>query len=170
VHLDAEALSSRGEAVRAAPGAAGARELVSVGVPLQGVSVKVADDDGAPVAQGRVGRVFVQGPSVMRGYLGDEPATSRALRDGWLDTGDLGLVLDGELVLVGRPSSGHRARRYHAPQEFERRSRRPGLRAGCAVAVGFVPPQGETEELCCWRSWRGGPAGEDLVEAAAPGR
>ncbi|HEY3451251.1 MAG TPA: fatty acyl-AMP ligase [Myxococcales bacterium] len=146
VRLDAEALSTRGEAVRAE---GGARELVSVGVPVQGVSVKVAGDDGGPVEEGRVGRVLVQGPSVMRGYLGNEEATARAIRDGWLDTGDLGLVLGGELYLVGRAKDVVIVRgRNHAPQEFEDAlAGMAGVRAGCAVAVGFVPAQGEGEEL-----------------------
>lgn len=78
------------------------RELVSVGRPIAGMEVAVVDDANAVVREGQVGEVRLRGPSVMAGYLGD-PERSRAhLRDGWLATGDLGLVDDGELYLVGR--------------------------------------------------------------------
>ena len=50
------------------------------------------DEAGRDLPDGRVGRVWVQGPSLMDGYLDDPEATARALRDGWLDTGDLGFL------------------------------------------------------------------------------
>ena len=58
--------------------------------PLRGVSLRIAGADGAGV-----GQVQVRGPMVFGGYLGDSTATAERLRDGWLDTGDVGR-LDGE--------------------------------------------------------------------------
>ena len=50
-----------------------------------------------------VGRIFVQGPSIMPGYFGEPEASAEVLSaDGWLDTGDLGYLLDGEIVVTGR--------------------------------------------------------------------
>ena len=80
--------------VRPAPDAP-QRELVSVGVPVPGAELRIADQRGATLDEGRPGRVLVRGPSVMRGYFGRPEATAEALRDGWLDTGDVGLVEGG---------------------------------------------------------------------------
>ncbi|ABS28361.1 AMP-binding protein [Anaeromyxobacter sp. Fw109-5] len=128
--------------------ATGTRELVSVGVPIAGVEVELRDEGGAPAGEGRLGRVFVRGPSLMRGYLGDEAATRRALAGGWLDTGDLGFALGGELYLHGREKDVVIVRgANHAPEEFEAAvAQVAGVRPGCAVALGFTP-EGEGEAL-----------------------
>ena len=127
------------------------RELASLGLPLPGVSVRVAASlsDPAPLAEGRVGRLLVAGPSIMSGYFGNPEATARALQGGWLDTGDLGFVLGGELHLCGRAKEVVILRgQNHAPQEFEDALEGlAGVRTGCAAAVGFVPQGGEGEEL-----------------------
>jgi len=146
---------------------AGPRELVSVGSPVPGFEVEVRDADGAVLPERRVGRVFARGPSLMSGYFGDEAATRRALTpEGWLDTGDLGFVDDGELYLTGRAKDVVIIRgANHAPQAFED----PllgveGVRVGCAVALGFIP-EGETDEALLILAERSGPdAPEDLEE------
>jgi long-chain acyl-CoA synthetase len=70
----------------------------SVGRPLPGVEVKIADPDASGV-----GEVIARGPNVMLGYYSDESATRDALIERWLYTGDLGkLDDDGNLFLVGR--------------------------------------------------------------------
>ena len=64
----------------------------TVGRPLPGVEVRVADD----------GEVLVQGPNVFAGYYRAEAATAETLDRGWLHTGDLGTISDGFLSIVGR--------------------------------------------------------------------
>lgn len=125
----------------------GERVFVSVGVPVPGFEVEVRDDEGQLSGPARVGRVFARGPSVMRGYFGLAEATGKALKDGWLDTGDLGFVEDGELFLCGRAKDLVIIRgANHPPQAFEEcLDGLDGVRAGCAAAVGFVP-KGEHEE------------------------
>ena len=127
----------------------GARPLVSVGVPVPGVEVEVRDGLGHACAERQVGRIWVRGPSVMAGYHGNAEATAKALQGGWLDTGDLGFVADGELYVCGRAKDLVIIRgANHAPQEFEEALEGvEGLRAGCAVALGFVPPGEESESL-----------------------
>jgi acyl-CoA synthetase (AMP-forming)/AMP-acid ligase II len=127
----------------------GRRRLASVGVPVPGVSVEVRDEGGTVAPEGVVGRIYARGPSVMDEYLGQPEATRAVLDGGWLDTGDLGFVLDGELVVCGRVKDVVVLRgANHAPQEFEDAlDGVPGVRTGCAVALGFVPPGGDGEEL-----------------------
>jgi acyl-CoA synthetase (AMP-forming)/AMP-acid ligase II len=141
--VDAVRLAAEGLAVP------GDREVVSVGAPVPGVTVEVRDPAGGPAGEGRLGRIFVRGASVMAGYLGDPAATAAALRDGWLDTGDLGFVLAGELHVHGRAKDVVMVRGANrAPDEFESAlAGLPGLRPGCAAAVGFVPPGGGGEAL-----------------------
>jgi long-chain acyl-CoA synthetase len=75
----------------------------SVGPPLAGVSLRIVEADGAPAEPGDPGEVLVAGPNVFAGYWEDPEATARALRDGWLHTGDVGFCdPDGELHLVDR--------------------------------------------------------------------
>lgn len=75
----------------------------SVGMPLPGVQVEIRGDDGAVLPASAVGHVYVRGPNVMVGYIGEPDATAEALSGGWLNTGDLGyLDDDGCLYLSGR--------------------------------------------------------------------
>jgi acyl-CoA synthetase (AMP-forming)/AMP-acid ligase II len=78
------------------------RSVPSVGVPLPGMEVAVRRPDGRVALAGEEGEVTVRGPTVMDGYLGDDEATARALRNGWLWTGDRGLVQGGRLYVTGR--------------------------------------------------------------------
>jgi len=78
------------------------QEVVCVGAPVRGVEVRVADGEGQTLAANQLGEVQLKGPSVFPGYFGDEAATLEAFSDGWLRTGDLGFVLDGELYIAGR--------------------------------------------------------------------
>ena len=68
----------------------------TVGRPLPGVSVRVVDDDGVDVDPGQPGELWVHGFNVMKGYFNDPAATATTIdADGWLRTGDIGLVDDG---------------------------------------------------------------------------
>jgi acyl-CoA synthetase (AMP-forming)/AMP-acid ligase II len=119
--------------------AQGARELASVGAPVPGVEVEVRAPEGEP------GRVFVRGPGVMAGYFGNPAATAEALREGWLDTGDLGFIEGGELFICGREKEIIILRgKNHAPQEFEEAlDGLEGVRPGCSAAIGRVGVEGE---------------------------
>jgi fatty-acyl-CoA synthase len=141
--VDPWALAARGEAVP------GRSEVVSVGAPVPGAEVEIRGEDGAPLPQHRLGRIFVRSPSVMEGYLGDPAATARALRDGWLDTGDLGFEVGGELFVHGRAKDLVIVRgSNHAPEEFEACLEGiAGLRPGCAVALGWLPEGADEEQL-----------------------
>lgn len=62
----------------------------SIGVPIAGVEVTIRDDDGHVLPTGSTGEICVRGKNVMLGYWNQPAETARALRDGWLLTGDIG--------------------------------------------------------------------------------
>lgn len=101
--LEAMGLTEAGSAIFSNPLPPRPRKLGSVGLPF-GFDARVVDPSGRALEPGRTGEIQVRGPSVMLGYLDDEPAT-RAARDGdgWLRTGDLGHVdADGYYWLTAR--------------------------------------------------------------------
>jgi acyl-CoA synthetase (AMP-forming)/AMP-acid ligase II len=141
--VDPVRLAAAGEAV------AGPRSVVSVGTPVPGAEVQVRGADGRELPERRVGRIVVRGKFVMTGYFGRPDATASVLADGFLDTGDLGFVADGELYVCARAKDLIVIRgANHAPQEFEEcLAGIAGVRAGCAVALGFVPAGEDGEQL-----------------------
>jgi acyl-CoA synthetase (AMP-forming)/AMP-acid ligase II len=143
--FERNALARRGRAVDDAAG----RELVSLGRPVPGFELEIRDRRDRVLAERRVGRVWTRGPSLMSGYLGQPEATAKALRDGWLDTGDLGFLDRGELYLVGRAKDVLILRgRNHDPHDVEHAAAAaPGAREGCAVAVSHHAEGAASERL-----------------------
>ena len=75
----------------------------SVGKPVAGVQVRIADEGEGPTSPGEHGEVLIRGQNVMVGYLDDAEATARTMRGGWLHTGDIGFLDDaGRLTVVDR--------------------------------------------------------------------
>lgn len=80
-----------------------ARSFVVCGRPMPGYAVEIRNRLGRALPERCVGRICIKGPSLMSSYYCNEAATTRVLLDGgWLDTGDMGYLLDGELVVTGR--------------------------------------------------------------------
>lgn len=76
---------------------------VDNGHPLPGLEVRIVDEAGRRLGAGEPGEITMRGPTVFAGYLNDEEATSAAIRDGWLHTGDTGYLDDeGYLFVLGR--------------------------------------------------------------------
>ncbi len=117
-------------------------ELASVGKALPKCHVEIRDDNGSALADNHIGEIWVQSPSVMKGYLNDAPSPIQA---GWLATGDLGFVFEKELYIYGRKKDVIvLAGQNHAPQDLEMAvDDIEGVRTGCAVAVGKVDDNGE---------------------------
>jgi len=108
-HVDKRALTARHLASPAATPADagnrmnGHRSFATCGRPLPGHKVEIRDENGAVLPDRHVGRIVIQGPSLMSGYFRDAEATEQVLTpDGWLDTGDMGYVVDGTLFVTGR--------------------------------------------------------------------
>jgi fatty-acyl-CoA synthase len=134
--VDADLLAVLHRAVPATKGRT--RRLVSLGKPLDGLEVRVVDQDGAELPPRGVGVIEVRGEPVTKGYTtvaGFIPAQDER---GWYDTGDLGYLTEtGEVVVCGRLKDVIiMAGRNIYPTDIERAACRvDGVRPGCAVAV-----------------------------------
>ena len=120
--------------------------FVNCGRPLPGFEVEVRDEEGRVLPARRCGTVFVRGPSVSPGYFADPAATAEVLTpEGWLDTGDLGYHLDGNLVITGRRKdlliiNG----RNIWPQDLEFiAEQQPEVNSRAAAAFSISAPGGE---------------------------
>jgi long-chain acyl-CoA synthetase len=79
------------------------RKPGSIGTPIEGVEMKVVDDDGNEVPQGEVGEIVIRGHNVMKGYWNRDDATRETIIDGWFHTGDMATVdEDGYFFIVDR--------------------------------------------------------------------
>ena len=78
-------------------------EFVRLGAPVPGCELRIADLNGKKLFDHLLGHVQIRGENVTGGYYRDtEASASTRTSDGWLDTGDLGLFIDGELIVAGR--------------------------------------------------------------------
>ncbi len=123
-----------------------ASELVSSGRPLPGTEVWIEGEDGRRLGEGEVGEIALRGAALFSGYHGDPPLDAAR---GFL-TGDLGLLQDGELFVLGRRKeviilSGEN----HHPAEVEWAAGQvEGVRKGRIAAFGIYDPAVDTEQLC----------------------
>ncbi|MHB2019339.1 MAG: AMP-binding protein [Candidatus Xenobia bacterium] len=133
--IDREQLEQHGRAVPASDGLS----MVGCGKPLPGVEVRIADASGKTLPERTQGRVWFRSRSTMQGYLHNPEASREVMRaDGWLDSGDLGYLAEGDLVLCGRARDLIiRGGRNMHPQEIEEVARAvPGVRPGGIAAFG----------------------------------
>jgi 1-acyl-sn-glycerol-3-phosphate acyltransferase len=134
---------------RPAPDEPAPLRFVSCGRPLPGHEVRIVDRAGRPVGERTEGRIEFRGPSVTAGYFRNPTATHAALRDGWMDSGDLGYWAEGGLFITGRGKDVIiKAGRNLYPQEVEEVTGEvPGIRKGCVAAFGVADPEIGTERL-----------------------
>jgi long-chain acyl-CoA synthetase len=111
----------------------------SVGKALDGVEVRLVDDDGSDVLDGDAGEIWVRGPNVFAGYWNDAEATARVLTaDGWLRTGDVAVADDdGYLYIVDRAKDLIIVSGFNVyPAEVEQvLTEAPGVGEACVVGV-----------------------------------
>ena len=115
------------------------RELVSCGFALPDHQLAIVGEDGATLPEREVGEIVFSGPSVTKGYFQNAEATAATWRNGWLCTGDLGYLADGELFVCGRSKELIiiRGANYY-PQDIEWAVRDlPGVKRGNVVAFSI---------------------------------
>jgi acyl-CoA synthetase (AMP-forming)/AMP-acid ligase II/aryl carrier-like protein len=134
-------------------------ELVSEGKPIPHSLVRIAGDDDQPLPQGRIGHVHIAGVNVTRGYFENAEANAAAFTaDRWLKTGDLGVLLEGNLYISGRAKEiiFVNGQNYY-PHDLEAIAQRAqGLDLGKVVAAGARPRGAQTEQLVVFVLHRGG--------------
>ncbi|MGB9329293.1 MAG: non-ribosomal peptide synthetase [Steroidobacteraceae bacterium] len=142
-----------------APGERDAVLLVSEGKAIPYCRVRIADDADRELPEGRIGHVHMTGENVTRGYFEDAAANAAAFTaDGWLRTGDLGLIHGADLYISGRAKEiiFVNGQNYY-PHDLEAIAQRaPGLELGKVVAAGVRLPGEQTEQLVVFVLHRGG--------------
>ncbi|CAK0752397.1 putative Long-chain-fatty-acid--CoA ligase [Gammaproteobacteria bacterium] len=98
LYVDRDRLSADGEVVIVAPDHPRALGLMACGYPLDEMELRIVDSQGKMLAENYQGHIQVRGPSVTEGYWGEQPRAS----EDWLDTGDLGFLHRGQVVISGR--------------------------------------------------------------------
>jgi len=99
----------------------GRQKAGSVGVPIEGVEVKVVDDNGRDLPRGKAGELCVKGPNVMKGYFHLPQATAETIKEEWLFTGDIARIdEDGYIYIVDRKKDMINVRGLNVyPREIE---------------------------------------------------
>jgi len=135
-----------------------ALRLVSEGRAIPYCRVRIADDADRELPADRIGHVHISGENVTRGYFEDPQANAAAFTaDGWLRTGDLGLVHDGDLYISGRAKEiiFVNGQNYY-PHDLETIAQRvAGLELGKVVAAGVRARGAQVEQLVLFVLHRG---------------
>ncbi len=125
-------------------------EFVGVGFAVPGHEVQVVDATGQPVPERHQGTVWFRGPSSFKGYYRRPEATAEVQREGgWVDTGDLGYLADGELFIAGRVKDLIiKGGRNYYPHEIEEAAATvTGIRQGCVAAFAVRDDAAGTEQI-----------------------
>ena len=121
------------------------RAIVNCGKAVKDMIIEVREDDDSILPDRVIGKIWCTGPSIMTGYFRDEEATAACMRNGWLDTGDMGYLSDGYIFVVGRAKdmiiiNG----KNHWPQDIEWAVEQlPGFKAGDIAAFSITTVGGE---------------------------
>jgi 1-acyl-sn-glycerol-3-phosphate acyltransferase len=144
-----EPFTIAGEARPAAADDPNPLRFVGCGLPLPGYEIRIVDANERELGERQEGRLEFKGPSATQGYFGNPAATSRLIRDGWLDSGDRAYVAGGEIFITGRIKDiVIRSGRHIHPDEIEAAvGKVNGVRTGCVAAFGCRSPSSATERL-----------------------
>ena len=147
--LAREPFLSSGQAVPAPESDTNPLRFVGCGTPLPGHDVRIVDEKARVQAERQQGRIEFRGPSATSGYFRNPEETKRLIRDGWVDSGDLGYLAGGELFVTGRLKDVViRVGRNIHPQELEQAvGGIEGIRKGRAAVFGARDRTSGTEQM-----------------------
>ena len=157
-HFDRHQLNPGQRVALVPPGDRNALTLVAVGNAIPGGELRIAGDDDQPLAPEHVGHIQIRGANVTAGYL-DAPEANAALHapGGWLRTGDLGAIHDGELYITGRHKEilFVNGQNYY-PHDLEAVALQvPGVELGKLVVSGVRAAGAESDALVVFLLHRG---------------
>lgn len=138
---------------------------VSVGRPIPGVSIRLVDEEGVIVPAGTVGVLEVRGDYVTDRYaVADAAANAAFVGGGWFSTGDKGVIVDGQLSLVGRSSETIivNGTNYHPPALEMALEQSAWVRPGHVAVCGIRPAGADTDQAIVFVSPN---AGETFTSA-----
>ena len=147
MRVDAKTLIEKKIAIRVQADGRKFNEFVNCGNPLPGHKIRVVDNSGQEVPHLSVGSILVKGGSVMSGYFNNIEETTRAISsDGWLDTGDIGFLFEGDLYITGRRTDVIiiNGRNIRAQDIEELAEQQPEVRTREASAFGVSNEDGST--------------------------
>jgi fatty-acyl-CoA synthase len=150
--IERAALASEGHAIPAKPDDLTVLEFVGAGKPMPGVEIRIVDREKneRELGERAEGQLQFRGPSATSGYYRNANATRELIHEGgWLDSGDLAYLADGEIYITGRAKDVIiKAGRNIYPHEVEEIAGRvTGVRTGCVVAFGAPDERTGTEKL-----------------------
>jgi len=135
------------------------RKLDSIGLAMPSVEVKIVDKQGKQLSPEAIGELLVKGPNVMKGYYNLEEENKKALREGWLYTGDLAKIdKEGFIYIIGRSKEMINVRGFNVyPREIEDiLYHYPGVKEAAVIGVAhrhrgevpvaFIVGQGQLQE------------------------
>jgi acyl-CoA synthetase (AMP-forming)/AMP-acid ligase II len=124
-------------------------KMMSSGIPLENVKIRVLDESGRDLPERIVGEVALQSNCMMTRYFNRPDITEKVLRDGWYLTGDYGFFAQGELFVSGRKKDMIIVGGKNVyPQDLESLTYEvPGVHAGRSVAFGMFDEAQGTEEV-----------------------
>jgi 1-acyl-sn-glycerol-3-phosphate acyltransferase len=142
-------LAGEGRAVVADADDSGTLQFVSCGLPIPAHEIRIVDDAGSELGDRHEGHLQFRGPSATSGYFRNPEATRSLFDDGWLSSGDLAYIAEGEVYLTGRSKDVIiRAGRNIYPHELEEAvGDLPGIRKGCVAVFGSPQPDSGVERL-----------------------
>ncbi|MCK4258408.1 MAG: amino acid adenylation domain-containing protein [Halanaerobiales bacterium] len=125
--------------------------FANIGKPMMGCNVRITNKNGKILKDNKMGYVEISGDNVTKGYYNDEILTKEAIKDGWLNTGDLGFMRNGELTLTGRAKDiiFVNGQNFY-PHDIERVAQEiPGIELN-KIAVCGVPGENNFEKIICF--------------------
>jgi acyl-CoA synthetase (AMP-forming)/AMP-acid ligase II/acyl carrier protein len=139
-------------------GARDGTELVSVGRPIPYTRLRLVGNDDEAAPEGSVGHIQISGDNVTQGYYEDPATNAEAFTsDGWLRTGDLGVIVEGQLYITGRAKEilFVNGQNYY-PHDLESIAQQAqGLELGKVVVAGVRLPNAQTDQLVVFVLHRG---------------
>jgi fengycin family lipopeptide synthetase D len=158
VHLDRTKLMIGEQVAQVDEKGSESINLVDVGYPVNDCSIRIVDTKEKEVLEGYVGQIQIKGCNVTQGYYRRPNETASVLTlDGWLDTGDIGVIVNGRLFVIGRRKEIIFVNGQNIyPYDVERMAEQvDGIEIGKIAVCGMPDPHSQADEMYAFVQFRG---------------